>query len=79
LLTPKFDPTHKNGTNQRSGPKKLLKKAAELGFGGIYTGVDHGGCGLDRLAASVIFEALSTACVPTAAYISIHNMNWMLD
>ncbi|KAK6295990.1 hypothetical protein J4Q44_G00337030 [Coregonus suidteri] len=39
-----------------------------------------GGSGLSRLDTSVIFEALSTGCVSTTAYISIHNMcNWMID
>ena len=35
--------------------------------------VDVGGTGLGRLEAAVIFEALSTACVSTTAYISIHK------
>ena len=57
-----------------------MREAAKLGFGGIYLSPDYGGCGLDRLSASVIFEALSTGCVSTAAFISIENMNaWLLD
>ncbi|KAG7279036.1 hypothetical protein CRUP_031672, partial [Coryphaenoides rupestris] len=41
---------------------------------------DVGGSGLSRLDTSVIFEALSTGCVSTTAYISIHNMcAWMID
>jgi isobutyryl-CoA dehydrogenase len=57
-----------------------MRKAAELGFGGLYVNPDHGGAGLSRLDTSVIFEALSTGCVSTTAYISIHNMcAWMLD
>lgn len=32
-----------------------------------------GGSGLSRLDASLIFEALSGACVSTTAYISIHK------
>ncbi len=36
--------------------------------------------GLARLAATVIFEALSGGCPTVAAYISIHNMAaWMID
>jgi alkylation response protein AidB-like acyl-CoA dehydrogenase len=39
-----------------------------------------GGSGLARLDAALIFEELATACVSTAAYLSIHNMAaWMLD
>ncbi|KAG0264550.1 Isobutyryl-CoA dehydrogenase, mitochondrial [Actinomortierella ambigua] len=55
-------------------PVDVLRKGAELGFGGLYTREDVGGAGLGRLDTSVIFEALSTGCVSTTAYISIHKM-----
>jgi isobutyryl-CoA dehydrogenase len=38
----------------------VYKKAAELGFAGIYVDEKYGGCGLGRLEASLIFEGLST-------------------
>lgn len=38
----------------------VYREAAQLGFAGIYVGEEHGGCGLGRLEASLIFEALST-------------------
>ncbi|XP_070621244.1 isobutyryl-CoA dehydrogenase, mitochondrial [Erythrolamprus reginae] len=61
-------------------PVETLRKAAQLGFGGIYVKPDVGGSGLSRLDTSIIFEALSTGCVSTTAYISIHNMcAWMID
>ncbi|KAM8903293.1 isobutyryl-CoA dehydrogenase, mitochondrial isoform 2-T2 [Spinachia spinachia] len=61
-------------------PVETMRKAAQLGFGGIYVQPDVGGTGLSRLDTSVIFEALSTGCVSTTAYISIHNMcAWMID
>ncbi|KAM6960544.1 isobutyryl-CoA dehydrogenase, mitochondrial [Aplochiton taeniatus] len=61
-------------------PVETMRKAAQLGFGGIYVNPDVGGSGLSRLDTSVIFEALSTGCVSTTAYISIHNMcTWMID
>jgi alkylation response protein AidB-like acyl-CoA dehydrogenase len=61
-------------------PVDVLRKTAELGFAGIYTGEDVGGSGLGRLDAALIFEALSAGCTSTAAYISIHNMcSWMID
>ncbi|CAI4224188.1 unnamed protein product [Auanema sp. JU1783] len=61
-------------------PLDVLKKAGELGFGGIYTRDDIGGSGLSRLHASVIFEQLAIGCTSTAAYMSIHNMcAWMID
>jgi alkylation response protein AidB-like acyl-CoA dehydrogenase len=41
-------------------PKDQYRKAAELGFGGIYVDDEWNGSGLGRLEASLIFEALST-------------------
>ncbi|KAM4743069.1 isobutyryl-CoA dehydrogenase, mitochondrial isoform 2-T2 [Anableps anableps] len=61
-------------------PVETMRKAAHLGFGGIYVQPEVGGSGLSRLDTSIIFEALSTGCVSTTAYISIHNMcAWMID
>lgn len=61
-------------------PVETLRKAAELGFGGIYVSEDVGGSALTRLDAAIIFEELAAACPSTAAYISIHNMAaWMID
>lgn len=61
-------------------PVEALRKAAALGFGGIYVGDDVGGSNLSRLEAALIFEELAQGCTSTAAYISIHNMAaWMID
>jgi alkylation response protein AidB-like acyl-CoA dehydrogenase len=61
-------------------PVETLRKAAELGFAAIYTRAEHGGSGLGRLEAALIFEELATACVSTAAFLSIHNMvTWVID
>jgi alkylation response protein AidB-like acyl-CoA dehydrogenase len=61
-------------------PVETLRKAAGLGFAAIYTRAEHGGSGLGRLEAAVIFEELAAACVSTAAFLSIHNMvTWMVD
>jgi alkylation response protein AidB-like acyl-CoA dehydrogenase len=61
-------------------PIETLREAAKLGFAGIYTGETHGGAGLSRLDAAIIFEELATGCTSTAAYLSIHNMvAWMID
>jgi len=61
-------------------PKDTIRKAAGLGFGGIYVKDDVGGAGLGRKDAAVIFEAMSTGCVSTTAYLTIHNMcAWMVD
>src|SRR3954467_15953092 len=61
-------------------PMERLRKAAALGFGGIYVKDDVGGSDLTRLDATIIFEELAQGCTSTAAYISIHNMAaWMID
>jgi alkylation response protein AidB-like acyl-CoA dehydrogenase len=61
-------------------PVDVLRQAAGLGFAGVYVQDDVGGSGLSRLDASLIFEALSYGDVPTAAYLTIHNMaSWMID
>ncbi len=61
-------------------PVETLREAARLGFAGIYAGDAHGGAGLSRLDAAIIFEELATGCTSTAAYLSIHNMvAWMID
>src|SRR5262249_31032411 len=61
-------------------PADTLRRAAALGFGGIYVGAELGGSALTRLDAALIFEELAQGCPSTAAYLSIHNMvAWMLD
>jgi hypothetical protein len=61
-------------------PVESMRKAATLGFGGIYVKDDVGGSALSRLDAALIFEELAQGCTSTAAYISIHNMAaWMID
>ncbi len=61
-------------------PVDVIRKAAELGFAGLYVQEDVGGSALSRLDASIVFEQLSYGDVATAAFISIHNMaSWMID
>jgi alkylation response protein AidB-like acyl-CoA dehydrogenase len=61
-------------------PVDVLREAAGLGMAAIYVREESGGSGLTRLDATLIFEALSTGCPSTAAYLSIHNMvAWMID
>ncbi len=42
-------------------PVETLRKAAALGFGGIYCSPDNDGSGLSRLYAAIIFEELTAA------------------
>ncbi|ELS9500693.1 acyl-CoA dehydrogenase family protein [Vibrio parahaemolyticus] len=60
-------------------PKDVLKEAGELGFLSLYTPEEHGGLGLSRLDASIVFEQLSMGCTSTTAFMTIHNMvSWMV-
>jgi alkylation response protein AidB-like acyl-CoA dehydrogenase len=61
-------------------PVDVLREAAALGMAAIYVGEEHGGSGMTRLDAALIFEALSTGCPTVASYLSIHNMvTWVVD
>ena len=61
-------------------PVDTIRKAAELGFAGLYVTEDVGGSALGRLDAAIVFEELSHGDVSTAAFISIHNMaSWIID
>ena len=55
-------------------PKALWPKVAELGLGGIFVSEEHGGSGLSRLDATLVFEALAMACPAVGSFLSIHNM-----
>ena len=55
-------------------PRDTLRRAGELGLGGICVREDVGGAGLARSDAVAIYEALAEGDPSIAAYISIHNM-----
>ena len=75
-----LEPNMQKWDEEEHFPKEAIKKTASLGFGGLYCEEKYGGTGLSRLATSVIFEALSTGCVTTTAYISIHNVvAWIVN
>jgi alkylation response protein AidB-like acyl-CoA dehydrogenase len=60
--------------------RDLFRKAAELGFLGIYTGEEHGGTALSRLDSAIVFEQLARGDVSHTAMMTIHNMaTWMID
>ncbi|WP_202527377.1 acyl-CoA dehydrogenase family protein [Streptomyces sp. SID5770] len=61
-------------------PVDVLRRAAELGLGGVYVREEHGGSGLGRVDGVLVFESLATGCPSIAGYLSIHNMvAWMID
>lgn len=68
-----LSPNMQRWDREQHFPIETLKKAAQLGFSGIYVSDKWGGIGMGRLEASLIFEALSQGCVSTSAYLSIHK------
>lgn len=73
-------PFAKAWDEQHFFPIETLRKAAHQGLGAIYVKAEHGGSGLSRFEAALIFEQLAQACVSTTAFLSIHNMvAWMID
>lgn len=61
-------------------PRDVLRRAGELGLGGVYVKEDVGGAGLTRADAVAIFEELAYGDPTVTAYITIHNMvAWMID
>lgn len=61
-------------------PRDVLRRAGELGLGGVYVNEDVGGAGLSRADAVAIFEELAYGDPTVTAYITIHNMvAWMID
>ncbi len=64
---------------RRHFPRDVIAEAGRLGFCGLYADSEHGGMGLSRLDATLVFEELAAACPSTAAFITIHNMaTWMV-
>lgn len=60
-------------------PAEALREAAALGFAGLYVDEAHGGTGLSRLDAAIVFEELAYADPSTTAFLTIHNMaTWMI-
>lgn len=73
-------PFAKQWDEEKHFPVDTLREMAQLGFAGIYLQEEHGGSGLSRFEAALIFEALSGGCASTAAFMTIHNMaSWMVD
>lgn len=75
-----FAPFAKEWDEKHIFPIPTLRKAAQLGLATICVRDDVGGTNLGRVESALIFEELSSGCVSTAAYLSIHNMvAWLID
>ena len=59
-------------------PKDVLRQSAELGLASIYVPEAHGGSGLSRLDATLVFEALAMGCPSVSAFclFTIWSRGW---
>ena len=61
-------------------PRDALKKAGDLGLGGMIVPEQDGGTGMTRLDGTLVFEALAMSCPSVSSFISIHNMSaWVIS
>ena len=61
-------------------PRDALRKAGELGLGGMIVAERDGGAGMTRLDGTLVFEALAMSCPSVSSFISIHNMSaWVIS
>lgn len=54
-------------------PRDTVKKAAELGFMGVYVPEEYGGAGFDHIAYAVVIEEISRVCASTGVILSVCN------
>lgn len=57
-----FAPHAAKWDEEKIFPEDALRKAASLGFAGVFVKEDVGGSGLGRVDGSIIFEALAGGC-----------------
>jgi alkylation response protein AidB-like acyl-CoA dehydrogenase len=75
-----FAPHAARWDEQSIFPREAIAQAGAMGFCGLYTTTAHGGMGLPRLDAHLIFEELARHDPSTTAFITIHNMaTWMVS
>ncbi len=54
-------------------PRDVVRSLAELGFLGIFTPTEFGGCGFGDLEATIIMEEVARHCGATALMLDAHN------
>jgi butyryl-CoA dehydrogenase len=54
-------------------PRDTVRKAAELGFTGVYVPEAYGGAGLDHVAYCIVIEEISRVCASTGVILSVCN------
>ncbi len=54
-------------------PRETVKQLADLGFLGVFTPTEYGGCGFGDTEATVIMEEIARHCGATALFLDAHN------
>lgn len=54
-------------------PREVVAQLAELGFLGIFTPDEYGGCGFGDMEAAIIMEEIARHCGATALFLDAHN------
>ena len=54
-------------------PRETVRKAAELGFTGVYVPEKYGGAGMDHISYTIVIEEISRVCASTGVILSVCN------
>jgi alkylation response protein AidB-like acyl-CoA dehydrogenase len=74
FATKELAPNAREWEESHTFSRDVFDKMGRLDFTGLYIPEEHGGTGVGRLTAALIFEELAKGCFATAVYMSVHNM-----
>ncbi|MFL5422535.1 MAG: acyl-CoA dehydrogenase [Myxococcales bacterium] len=66
-------PYAKKWDHEHRFPAEALKKAFELGLGGVAVSTEWGGAGMDNVAYALAIEEISRGCASTGVTLSVNN------
>ncbi|HVI24278.1 MAG TPA: acyl-CoA dehydrogenase family protein, partial [Myxococcales bacterium] len=66
-------PHAKKWDHEHQFPAEALKKAFELGLGGVAVSTEWGGAGMDNVAYALAIEEISRGCASTGVTLSVNN------
>ena len=66
-------PNAKRWDREHRYPAEALKKAFELGLGGVAVPAEQGGAGMDNVAYAVAIEEISRGCASVGVTLSVNN------
>src|SRR5437667_10157502 len=66
-------PHAKRWDRERQYPADAVKKAFELGLGGVAVPAEWGGAGMDNVAYALAIEEISRGCASVGVTLSVNN------